>query len=57
MTENIKKESIREEIKIEGEQVVIMAERCPFSSLGDTSTLDVQEKDVKMENTEFLGKV
>ena len=57
MTENIKKESIREEIKIEGEQVVIMAERCVFSSLGDTSTLDVQEKDVKMENTEFLGKV
>ena len=57
MTENIKKELIREEIKIEGEQVVIMAERCPFSSLGDTSTLDVQEKDVKMENTEFLGKV
>jgi len=46
----------REEIKIIGEQVVIMVDRFPFSWLGETSTLDVQI-DVKMENTEFLGNV
>ena len=51
-----KKELTREEIKIIGEQVVIMVDRFPFSRLGETSTLDVQI-DVKMENTEFLGNV
>ena len=51
-----KKELTKEEIKIKGEQVVIMVDRFPFSSLGETSTSDVQI-DVKLENTEFLGNV
>ena len=49
-----KKELTKEEIKIKGEQVVIMVDRFPFSSLGETSSSDVQI-DVKLENTEFLG--
>ena len=51
-----KKELTKEEIKIKGEQVVIMVDRFPFSSLGETSSSDVQI-DVKLENTEFLGNV
>ena len=47
-----KKELTKEEIKIKGEQVVIMVDRFPFSSLGETSS-----SDVKLENTEFLGNV
>ena len=51
-----KKELTKEEIKIKGEQVVIMVDRFPFSSFGETSSSDVQI-DVKLENTEFLGNV
>ena len=53
MADNIKEEWIMEEIEIKEEEVFIKEEICSSSSLQEacTSTWDVQEEDVQMENT------
>ena len=48
---------ILEEIEIKEEEVSIKEEICSSSSLEETCTWDVQEEDVKMENTDIKGKV
>ena len=57
MTENMKEELIMEETEIKDEEISIKKEICSSSSLEETCTWDVQEEDVKMENTEIKGKV
>ena len=57
MAEKIKKELILDKIVIKEEELIIEEEICSSSSLEETCTWDVQEEDVKMENTEIKGKV
>ena len=57
MAEKIKEEMISEKIVIKKEELIIEEEICSSSSLEETCTWDVQEEDVKMENTEIKGKV
>ena len=57
MAEKIKKELISDKIVIKEEELIIEEEICSSSSLEETCTWDVQEEDVKMENTEIKGKV
>jgi len=56
MTENIKEEIIMEEKEIK-EEIIIIDKVKPSSSLEEICTLDVQAEDVKMKNTEIIGKV
>ena len=55
MAENIKEESIFEEIEIKKEEVFIREEICSSSSLQDICTWDVQEEYFMMENTKITG--
>ena len=57
MADYMTEEMIMEEIEIKEEKVIIKEEICSSSSLEETCTWDVQEEDVKMENTEIKGKV
>ena len=57
MAEKIKEELILDKIVIKEEELIIEEEICSSSSLEETCTWDVQEEDVKMENTEIKGKV
>ena len=57
MGEKIKEELIMDKIVIKEEELIIEEEICSSSSLEETCTWDVQEEDVKMENTEIKGKV
>ena len=57
MAEEIKEELISDKIVIKEEELIIEEEICSSSSLEETCTWDVQEEDVKMENTEIKGKV
>ena len=57
MAEKIKEELISDKIVIKEEELIIEEEICSSSSLEETCTWDVQEEDVKMENTEIKGKV
>ena len=57
MADYMTEEMILEEIEIKEEEVIIKEEVCPSSSLEETCTWDMQEEDVKMENTEIKGKV
>ena len=50
-------EMTKEEIGIKEGIVLSKKEICPSSSLEETCTWKVQEKDVQMENTEIKGKV
>ena len=57
MAEKIKEELISDKIVIKEEELIIEEEICSSSSLEETCTWDVQEEDVKMENTEIKGKI
>lgn len=57
MAEKIKEELISDKIVIKEEELIIKEEICSSSSLEETCTWDVQEEDVKMENTEIKGKI
>ena len=57
MAEKIKEELISDKIVIKEEELIIEEEICSSSSLEETCTWDMQEEDVKMENTEIKGKV
>ena len=55
MEENMKNELILAEIEIKEEEFIFQEEIGPSSSLEETCTWDVQEEDVKMEDTEITG--
>ena len=55
MAENMKEELILAEIEIKEEEFIFQEEIGPSSSLEETCTWDVQEEDVKMEDTEITG--
>ena len=55
MAGNMKEEILEEEFKIKEESFFIKEEVFPPSTVEDICTVYVQEEDVKMENTEFIG--
>ena len=56
MAENIKEEFVMEKVEIKEEEDLIKVETCFSYGSEETCTRDVQEEDVKMENTENEGK-
>ena len=56
MAENIKEEFVLEKVEIKEEEDLIKVETCFSYGSEKTCTRDVQEEDVKMENTENEGK-
>ena len=56
MAENIKEEFVIEKVEIKEEEDLIKVETCSSYGSEETCTRDVQEEDVKMENTENEGK-